>query len=428
MPLKILATGDIHIGQKVSGLPANAESFSARDTWKRIVEWSIGNQVDVIALTGDIVDRDNRYYEAVGTLQSGFARLKENHIQVYAVAGNHDFDVFPQIASSGTLDNVHLLGAGGKWELLAFEKDGEKIQFAGWSFPVQFITEDPLDSFDLTGINKEIPCIGLLHGEEGNPVSRYAPLSLEKFMNRPVNTWILGHIHKPQILNNTDPYICYPGSPLAFSSKETDSHGPLLITVSGGLISEPERILVSPVRFENIKIDISGSESEEKFRGAISIITKMDKKAEQSLRDVRFLVYDITLTGTHNNIRQLESWSDGLAEDFEHETGFNTRIVVSKVNINASPEIQNLEDLARQNSPVGILAQTILAIRGNTETKFLKQLISDWKEKYNVINNSPVFDPLKEIRETDGDPEKTAREYILKESVRLLGELLKQKS
>jgi DNA repair exonuclease SbcCD nuclease subunit len=429
MSIKILATGDLHIGQKVSGLPENVESFSARDTWKRIVEWSIGNQADVITLTGDIVDRDNRFFEAIGPLQSGFARLKENDIQVYIVAGNHDFDVLPQIIRSGKLDNVHLLGAGGVWELKTFSKGSEAIQFAGWSFPSQYVREDPLKLFNLYDIGPDIPCIGLLHGEANTPLSSYAPISPANFMNLKVSTWILGHIHKPQVLNNAAPYICYPGSPLAFSSKETDIHGPLLITVSQGLIGKPERILVSPVRFENLRIDITGSDSEENLRRTLfSGIIEKAESMDQELQEVSYLVYDITLTGTHNNIRLIESWSHGLAEDFEHETAFRTKIIVRNVGFDIQPGIRNLEELAGQNSPLGLLAQTIIAIKQNRDTDFLKQLYDDWKEKYSLINAKDTYLPLNKGKESDNDMEATGRQYILKESARLLGELLHQKN
>jgi DNA repair exonuclease SbcCD nuclease subunit len=429
MSIKILATGDLHIGQKVSGLPENAGSFSARDTWKRIVEWSIENQADVIALTGDIVDRDNRFFEAIGPLQSGFARLKENDIQVYIVSGNHDFDVLPQIIRSGKLDNVHLLGAGGVWELKTFSKGSEAVQFAGWSFPSQYVREDPLKLFNLYDIDPDIPSIGLLHGEANTPLSSYAPINPANFMNLKVSIWILGHIHKPQVLNNAAPYICYPGSPLAFSSKETDMHGPLLITVSQGLIGKPERILVSPVRFENLMIDITGSDSEENLRRTLfsGIIEKADSM-DQELQEVVYLVYDITLTGAHNNIRLIESWSHGLAEDFEHETAFRTKIIVRNVGFDIQPGIRNLEELAAQNSPLGILAQTILAIKQNRDTDFLKQLYDDWKEKYSLINAKDTYLPLNKGKESDNDMEATGKQYILKESARLLGELLHQKN
>ena len=88
MAIKILATGDLHIGKKISSSVYDTGGLSAKDTWKRIVDWSIDNDVDIIALTGDIVDRDNRYFEAFGPLQSGFKKLKEKGIQVYMVAGN----------------------------------------------------------------------------------------------------------------------------------------------------------------------------------------------------------------------------------------------------------------------------------------------------------------------------------------------------
>ena len=43
MALKILATGDLHIGRKSSGVSENVEESSTKFTWNRIVDWSIKN-------------------------------------------------------------------------------------------------------------------------------------------------------------------------------------------------------------------------------------------------------------------------------------------------------------------------------------------------------------------------------------------------
>ena len=117
MAIKILATGDLHLGKRSSGIPENPEESSTKFTWNRIVDWSIKNEIDLLLLTGDIIDQDNRYYEAIGPLQAGFEKLNQANITVYMIAGNHDFDVLPEIVRPDRYNNVYLLGFNGKWEV-----------------------------------------------------------------------------------------------------------------------------------------------------------------------------------------------------------------------------------------------------------------------------------------------------------------------
>jgi DNA repair exonuclease SbcCD nuclease subunit len=427
MSIKILATGDLHIGKRVSGLSENAPVFSAKDTWKRIVAKAIESRVDIVALTGDIVDKDNKYFEAIGALQHGFAQLKENGIRVYMVAGNHDFDVLPQIIRTGNFDNVHLLGANGEWELQEYTKGKESLQLVGWSFTTLYVTIDPLLQFNPAIINPEIPSIGLLHGEVDVPGSNYAPILLNNFKNIPVGTWILGHIHKPSVLHPNTPHIRYPGSPLAFSAKETGFHAPLIFTVENGMIGEPEPAFASSVRFEILEIDVSGANIEDLVRSRmINGITEAVALLEQELQGVNQLVYDVTLTGHHSNISQLDQWSLGLVKGLELTMGTGTSIVVRKVIVSVSPEINNLEELAAQSTPVGILAKIILSIERDEEDEFLTALLENWKTDYLRINMSATYSPLMKTGIRSEDLDKTGKQYIKKESARLLGELLKQ--
>ena len=100
MAITVLATGDIHIGKKSSSIFQDAEESATKYSWFRIVDYAIKHEVDVLALTGDVVDRDNRYFEAIGPLQTGFEKLKSAGIAVYMISGNHDFDVLSQLVDS----------------------------------------------------------------------------------------------------------------------------------------------------------------------------------------------------------------------------------------------------------------------------------------------------------------------------------------
>ena len=69
-------------------------------------------------LTGDVVDAENKMYEAYGALERGLRRLLEAKVEVVAVAGNHDHDAFPRLVRTVEDDRLHLLGAGVQWDVV----------------------------------------------------------------------------------------------------------------------------------------------------------------------------------------------------------------------------------------------------------------------------------------------------------------------
>ena len=100
MSVRILCTGDIHLGRRPSRVPEglDARALGPARAWEALVEKAIELPVDAAALTGDIVDESNKLYEAYSVLQKGVERLLEAGIAVFAVAGNHDYNVLPRLA------------------------------------------------------------------------------------------------------------------------------------------------------------------------------------------------------------------------------------------------------------------------------------------------------------------------------------------
>ena len=75
--MKILCTGDIHIGRRSSRVPTHLDgpAFSCGSAWLRVVERAIAEEADLVCVTGDLIDRANRYLEAIGTLEAGIRKL-----------------------------------------------------------------------------------------------------------------------------------------------------------------------------------------------------------------------------------------------------------------------------------------------------------------------------------------------------------------
>lgn len=424
MPIRIFATADLHLGK--ASADVTGHYATTKHTWESLVNWAISQAVDVVALCGDIVDRDNRYFEAVGPFQEGLEKLEKNGIEVFMVAGNHDHDVLPGILRNIKLPNVHLLGANGIWELFPYTKAGETIQFAGWSFPRLIVQESAMTGWHLPGYDPNYPIVGLLHGDMDNPDSRYNPFRLNELIKQGVSLWILGHIHKPEQLRAHSPQVWYTGSPHALSAKEPGPHGPMLFTIEAGKPVIAERIFLSPVRYERLDVDVSGCNDVMALRDHVMTMLRADTENKLAqLEQVSAIVYQVSLIGRHARIKQVEQWAANITDlAVRLETG--TNLSVRRLTCNLAAEIGDLNELALQSSMIGQLAQTILAIQNKTSTPFLEELIDAWLKKARSLTDTGTYEPLRRHKITEELSNTMAQECILTECNRLLGELSDQ--
>lgn len=66
MSLRLLMTGDLHLGRSSSRLPdALKHEARAATAWGRIVDLALAEQVSAVLLSGDVADESNRFWEAV---------------------------------------------------------------------------------------------------------------------------------------------------------------------------------------------------------------------------------------------------------------------------------------------------------------------------------------------------------------------------
>lgn len=66
MAVKILVTGGVRIGRRSGSVEDNPSFAETKYTWKKMVEFAIDEGVDVLALTADIVEQENHFFEAFG--------------------------------------------------------------------------------------------------------------------------------------------------------------------------------------------------------------------------------------------------------------------------------------------------------------------------------------------------------------------------
>jgi len=424
MAVKILAIADLHLGRTAS-LPNISNPPSAAKTLDKIVSFAIDNAVDVLTLSGDIVDNYNRYWEAVSPLQNAITQLEQAGIYVIMVAGNHDFDVLNELIKNSNSKTLFLLGKNANWETIQLNINGQDIQFVGWSFNSRHIIHDPLRDFDRQQIAKHMPTVGLLHCETDTPDSHYAPVNSNSLSASGVNVWILGHIHKASLLSKSNPLIFYPGSPLAMNAGEQGVHGASLVTIDDSANINFAHIPFSSVRYENISMTIKPELSQDEFRSLVlNLLEKTSPTLIEESNNLQFLIYDVQLSGEHNNPLEIANWAEELPNIrhgiHEHP---NTQILIRKHEIFVNPALTALESLAKESSPAGKLAESIICLQNGDDNPFIEKLRQVWHEKQSALSNHNTFRELNQNETTTSDE---ADRYILKECRYLLTELLAQ--
>lgn len=430
--MKILCAGDLHIGRRPSRLPDRIDCgpLSCASAWGAIVDCAIDEGVDLVALSGDVVDQANRYYEAVGPLEAGIRKLATRGIPTVAVAGNHDHDVLPWLAESLAPEDFRLLGRGGRWERFTYERDGRPaLHIDGWSFPQHRHTDDPLRGYSLEG-GGAVPVLGLLHADLDAPRSVYAPVALADLRSRPVGFWLLGHVHAPRHLQDGRSQILYPGSPQAMDPGEPGVHGAWLLEIDGGGRFVTRHVPLATVRYETLAVDLEGVADERGLglRVREAVQARLERCVEDGCGPLRYLALRLVLSGRTAVHREIEAAAESIVADLRPEHA-GVMAVVERVTTVARPSL-DLDALARAGDATGLLARLVLEIeRGQdgtgTGSAELERLVRAAARAATDARSAAAYSALP--REEAEMPADEARRVLTDQALVLLDTLLAQK-
>ena len=424
--MKILAVGDIHLGRTPSRLPDEladrARDLGPAGAWKRTVDVAIGSGVKAVLLAGDVVERENDFFEAYRELEQGVRRLTEAGIEVIGVAGNHDVKVLPRLAKH--IPEFRLLGADGQWQSCRIADNADSITLWGWSFPRKEVLTSPLadQTFSVgAGIN-----LGLLHCDRDAGGSPYAPVSSRELQQAGIDGWLLGHIHKPDALSVESPNG-YLGSLTGLDRSESGPHGPWLIGITGGRIERVEQLPLAPLRWESIDVDLEGIGDPEEAKGRIlTALQDLDRQITESPNSLS-LDASPDAVGVHVRFGGRTRFGTAVLNEFSG-TGEaviyfgteNRRYFIERVSADTRPEI-DLEELARQPTPPGLLAKHLLWLDKPEGHPDRDELVAKARRRLRDQGQKPVWTGL-----DTGEPDPV--EWLRKAGLRALDQLLVQNS
>lgn len=388
------------------------------------MENAVSEAVDLLVLTGDIVDRRNQVFEAWGPFEAGVAELGSEGIPLVMVEGNHDAGILSDVVESMNMDHCHLIGRDGTWERWTLEKNGSPaLHLDGWSYPRKKVRKNPIDDYDLSSAKE--PTVGLLHTELGGTDSPYAPVAEPDLRNTPVDAWLLGHIHKPEKRSGTPP-VLYPGSPQPLNPSETGVHGSWLVEISPSGSFDFTQNAVSTLQYETIELNTATLSNLEQLPERIKsrLADSIDKRASNS-NPLELILTRLVLSGRTDLFSTLEERRTSVREKLNiMEEGIDIRIL--GVDNRTRPSL-NLEQLGTEKSPVGRLAQLLLTLENEPVEALPNELLRDVDRVVNEAYESSTYEPLR-IHGPDGSLEQEEQlEILARQGRRFLDRLLRQK-
>jgi len=420
--VQILCTGDVHLGRRPSRVPVEDDELSVRHVWERFVETAINREVDVVVLTGDIVDSENEMYEAFGALERGVQVLLDGGMEIVAVAGNHDHDAFPRLVRGIDADGFHLLGPGGTWEeVQVVTQNGKPVRFVGWSFPQPTVLSSPLD--DLQIEESDEPTIGVLHCEVGSGEGQYAPVRRDALARTPVDAWLLGHIHEAEANEETGQLQLYPGSLQPLDPGESETHGAWLVEVSGQDASA-EQIPLASLRYEEMAVDVSDCETGDDVEETVFRRLR-DSAGElgEQFPDLRHVAHRLRFEGRTVLHREIEETLREMVGTVRREVDDLSATIESFI-LDTRPDY-DLSELARADDPPGVLAQLLLKLEdGDVENERIRRILREASKATREVHESSRYEPLRRASKTREPPAREDLQSMLyQQGLLLLDEL-----
>jgi exonuclease SbcD len=362
----ILFVGDMHLGRLPSRVPAGGHvpplaELGPGAAWRRVAEEAVRLAVDAVALAGDVVHGGNDLFEGANELAAGLETLKRAGIPVFAVAGNHDTRILPDLARRG---GITLLGPGGTWSAADITPPARTpVRLVGWSFPEPHWTISPLAT-PPPAPESGVVTLGLLHADLDLVDSLYAPVSSAALTATGYAGWLLGHIHRPdEPADGGRPF--YLGSVCGLDPTETGRHGPVLVRVSGDGRVVLRRLALAPLAWAISELDLSPAEDAARdlsalVRGAMedAVVALGDDLGEARAVGVR-----LVLRGTVADPAGVRRTAASLTAA---DTWLNARGAVCFLEgiIDEVRSGLDLAALAVHPDPAGLLARRILTLEG----------------------------------------------------------------
>lgn len=341
---KILHCADIHIGATLSflGEKANQRRYETLLTFEKIVDIADENNVQLVAMAGDIFDSNSVEPAFFDAFFSKIASVP--HIKFVFAAGNHDpLDIRSPFRKKCP-DNIYILNT--RDDMIKF--DDLSLCVYGRSFESAFLEGE--QTFSLSP-HKDYVNLMVMHGDlRSDTGGEYNGITPNFIKNSGMDYIALGHIHKrSEISKLGETFFAYSGCPEGQGFDESGEKGVYIGEIGKGLC---ELKFLPVARRLHIceEIDISGMENSIEISD--KILSVISQKYGENFAEH---LYKITLVG--------ETSPEGIAID-EIRSRLADKVYFIKLRDNTEPTV-DLATLSAEASLKGIFVKNMLSLIEN---------------------------------------------------------------
>ena len=274
--IKLIHGADLHLDSPFSGLTpeqAAGRRQEQRQLLNRLAELARDRGVDLVLLSGDLLDGRQTYRE---TAQALARALESLPCPVFLAPGNHDFyGAHSLYAALDWPKNVHIFTSGAVQRV---EIPGLDCVVYGRAFLGPREDHSPLEDFRAERDGRVQ--IMAIHGR-----GEYGPISREEIARSGLDYLALGHIHQASGLQREgDTFWAYPGCPEGRGFDELGDKGVLYVEAEPGTC-RAEFVPLCRRRYQILSVDVTGAED---LAAAVRAVLPPDTAED---------IYRILLTG-----------------------------------------------------------------------------------------------------------------------------------
>lgn len=297
--LKILHTADLHMDSAFQGLGAGkavVRRSEQRQLLSRLARLVQQENVDLVLMSGDLLDSDSSYYETGEQLITSLGSMA---VPVFIAPGNHDFySARSPYARLKMPSNVHVFT---KNSMETVELPSLSVRVHGAAF-LDKNSPSLLEGFSVERQEGMYDVI-CLHGELGVPGSVYNPISEAQLARSGAHYAALGHVHSASALQKAGKtFYSWPGCPEGRGFDEAGDKFVNIVELTGEDCIL-RQLSVAQRRYETLEVDVTGTEP---------LLAIHSLLPDETVRDV----YRIILIGEAERAPDMASLYMNLSEFF----------------------------------------------------------------------------------------------------------------
>lgn len=345
--VKILHTGDFHIGSSKSGI--NSGRAELKNTFIKVINLCKAEKVDFLLISGDLFDTPFPDNDTTDEIIEAMSQIPDTIIAISP--GNHDYVCPDSVWLKNKFpDNVIIFTSFMEY----YDFEDKNVRLFGAAFTDRF-EKIPLLTTDVS-LSKDKINLCVLHGQTVTALgeSEYNPISVNTIAECGFDYLALGHVHKrSEIQKSGRTFFSYCGCPDGRGFDENGSRGVYIGCVEKGKCKF-EYSELSSRKYIIDTLDISGCETTNQI--SAKILSYIKEKYSDGYSNN---LYRISLCGTVGT---------AFTPDISRiEDSLNSEVAYIRVYDNTESNLDNISDIASESSFRGIFVQKLLEMQASAD-------------------------------------------------------------